>query len=146
MGKRERRRRRERLLAESLTPSISHRRDSRPAFVPIAGAPMGRDLAQLVTQQRALDQAVGDEIARLVDLGVSWPVIANALGVTRQAARQRWLRRRSAADGQSLSCLRQGLDAPQRERDGTAETRKVSTASALDELAANSHWDRVIPQ
>ena len=58
------------------------------------GDSMGRDLAQLVAQQRDIDQAVDDEIARLVDLGVGWPVIAGALGVTRQAARQRWLRRK----------------------------------------------------
>lgn len=93
MGKRERRRRRERLAAESLTPEVPHRRDARRLAVQIAGTAMGRDLAQLAEQLRDAERPIDDEIDRLVGLRVSWPVIAAALGVSRQAARQRWLRR-----------------------------------------------------
>lgn len=55
---------------------------------------MGLELAALAAQLHEVERAVDDEVARLVALGVSWPVIATALGVSRQAARQRWLRRR----------------------------------------------------
>ena len=94
MGKRERRRRRERLLTESVTPSLPRRHDARPATVRLAGSAMGLELAALAAQLHEVERAVDDEVARLVALGVSWPVIATALGVSRQAARQRWLRRR----------------------------------------------------
>jgi hypothetical protein len=55
---------------------------------------MGLDLAELAAQLHEVEGAVDDEVDRLVALGVGWPVIATALGVTRQAARQRRLRRR----------------------------------------------------
>ena len=92
MGKRERRRRRERLLPQPvLTPPLPHRHGPRAAEA--LGRTMSRRLAELIAQQTEIDRAVDDEIDRLVALGVGWPVIACALGVTRQAARQRWLRR-----------------------------------------------------
>jgi hypothetical protein len=93
MGKRERRRRRQQLLAESLTPALPHRHDRRSTAVHVAGAAMVNDLAALATRLRDVERAVDDEIDRLVALGVGWPVIAAAGGVSRQAARQRWLRR-----------------------------------------------------
>jgi hypothetical protein len=93
MGKRERRRRRERLLTESLTPSLPQRHDTRPATGRLAESAVGHDLAALAAQLREVERAVDDEIDRLVSLGVGWPVIAGAVGVSRQAARQRWLRR-----------------------------------------------------
>ena len=47
-------------------------------------------LRNLVAAQAKADQAVDEEVARLRDLGAGWPVIATALGVTRQGARQRY--------------------------------------------------------
>jgi hypothetical protein len=41
-----------------------------------------------------IDQEIDAEVDRLEDLGCSWPTIARAMGVTRQAARQRHMRRR----------------------------------------------------
>jgi hypothetical protein len=57
------------------------------------GGDMTRRLEYLVERQREAEAAVDSEVDRLVRVGVSWPLIADALGVTRQAARQRWLRR-----------------------------------------------------
>jgi hypothetical protein len=58
------------------------------------GDEVTRELEFLVDQQREADAAVKREIDRLVRVGVGWPLIADALGVSRQAARQRWLRQR----------------------------------------------------
>ena len=83
MGKRERRRRRE---AVSLAAS------PRPA--PLA-APTLDTLRQLVERRERLERTITCEIDRLAEAGVGWPQIAAALGVSRQAARQAALRRRS---------------------------------------------------
>lgn len=65
----------------------------RAAYVRSAGRAMTRQLDALVSDQRDAEAAVDREVDRLAQLGVSWPLIAEALGVSRQAARQRWLRR-----------------------------------------------------
>lgn len=57
------------------------------------GDEMTRELDFLVENLREADAAVEREVDRLVRVGVGWPMIADALGVSRQAARQRWLRR-----------------------------------------------------
>ena len=97
MGKRQRRRQRQQSLAKPMPQppalSIPRRHDQRPAFVRLAGAAMTRELAALVDRQWEAEAATYREVDRLVRLGVSWPLIAAALGVSRQAARQRWLRR-----------------------------------------------------
>jgi len=93
VGKRERRRHRERVLTAAPPLSIPRRHDQQPAFVRYLGDTMTRQLAFLVTQQRDAEAAVEQEVDRLVRVGVRWPLIADALGVSRQAARQRWLRR-----------------------------------------------------
>ena len=49
-------------------------------------------LRGLVDAARAAGAAVDAEVARLHDAGVGWPAIAAALGITRQGARQRYLR------------------------------------------------------
>ena len=93
MGKRERRRRRAQLAGRpSLTP-LPHRLDARQVYVRIAGPSLTRPLAELVQRAAEAQAAVDAEVERLVAAGVGWPTIATALGVTRQAARQRWLRR-----------------------------------------------------
>ncbi|MGW0247913.1 hypothetical protein ACWDYH_14890 [Nocardia goodfellowii] len=48
-------------------------------------------LAELVSLQDAVANAVDEAVAGLRDAGVSWTEIGLALGITRQAARQRWL-------------------------------------------------------
>lgn len=50
------------------------------------------DLRDLVALRDELDAAIGDAAAALHDTGVSWTDIATALGITRQAARQRFTR------------------------------------------------------
>jgi hypothetical protein len=50
-------------------------------------------LAQLVTEHRALGVSIDAEIERLVAGRVGWPAIAEVLGMSRQGARQAWLRR-----------------------------------------------------
>ena len=57
------------------------------------GDEMTRELDFFVENLREAEAAVEREVDRLVRVGVAWPLIAGALGVSRQAARQRWLRR-----------------------------------------------------
>ena len=48
------------------------------------------DLADLVALRAELDDAITDAAQALHDTGVSWTEIARVLGVSRQAARQRF--------------------------------------------------------
>lgn len=50
-------------------------------------------LRRLVAQRGAIEREIDAEVDRLEGGGFSWPAIARALGVTRQAARQRQKRR-----------------------------------------------------
>jgi hypothetical protein len=50
-------------------------------------------LESLVAEQHALRTRLEAEVDRLVLTGVPWPRIAGVLGVTRQAARQAYVRR-----------------------------------------------------
>lgn len=94
MGKRERRRRRERSVATAVpTPPVPRRREASPAAIAVAADSLTCQLAALAERQRAAQVDVDGEVDRLVAAGVGWPPIASALGVSRQAARQRWLRR-----------------------------------------------------
>ena len=79
MGKRERRRRRER--AATFEPP------------PIAVGAGVHQLRELVERREQLERAIADCIDQLRKAGVGWPAIAEALGVSRQAARQ-WAQRR----------------------------------------------------
>ena len=85
MGKRERRRRRERLNQPQ--PAAPQPRTTNHLVT--------ASLQQLAELRRTTEIAIDEEIDRLLSIGVRWPVIAAALGVSRQAARQRWLRRQS---------------------------------------------------
>jgi hypothetical protein len=60
---------------------------------PVATGP----LAGLVAKRAELDRAITKLVDSQVALGVGWPEIAAALGVTRQAARQAYLRRHPEA-------------------------------------------------
>lgn len=48
------------------------------------------DFAKLVTLADELDRVIGIAVAGLCDSGVSYGEIGRAIGVTRQAVRQRW--------------------------------------------------------
>lgn len=48
------------------------------------------DLVRLVARRAEADAAVAAEVHRLHRAGASWTVIGRALGVSRQAARQRY--------------------------------------------------------
>ena len=86
MGKRQRRRLREqRELTTQSRPDTERRRDP-------TGEATAR-LAQLVEQQSRLQLEIDAEVDELERFGFDWPTIAHALGVTRQAARQRYRRR-----------------------------------------------------
>jgi hypothetical protein len=80
MGRRQRRRARVR------------KRQPKPAKAPVVDERTLR-LAELVADTRRLAHQVDVEIDRVTRRGVGWPAIAKALGVTRQAARQRHQRR-----------------------------------------------------
>jgi hypothetical protein len=56
-------------------------------------------LRQLVEQRAAIDRELDREIDDLEAKGFGWPRIARALGVSRQAARQRNLRRKNLQSG-----------------------------------------------
>ena len=47
-------------------------------------------LADLVALSDHIDRAIGEAVAGLRRFGYSWSEIASRLGVTRQAAQQRW--------------------------------------------------------
>ncbi len=47
-------------------------------------------LASMVTLAQDVDAAIQSAVIGLRDFGYSWTDIANRLGITRQAARQRW--------------------------------------------------------
>jgi len=93
MGKRQRRRRREGALAAPPPVSLPRRHDQWRASVGSISEESTRELESLVARQRDAEASVEREVDRLVEVGVGWPLIADALGVSRQAARQRWLRR-----------------------------------------------------
>ena len=54
------------------------------------------ELRRLVDGRQAIDRRIDDVVEQLVAQGVGWVPIADALGVTRQAARQAFLRRPQA--------------------------------------------------
>jgi hypothetical protein len=55
------------------------------------------ELRRLADGRRVIDQRIEDVVDQLVASGVGWVPIAEALGITRQAARQAFLRRASSA-------------------------------------------------
>jgi hypothetical protein len=56
------------------------------------------DLTELVEMSATLAEAVGDAVAGLRANGFSWAQIGRALGMTRQAAQQRFGERRPRSD------------------------------------------------
>ena len=44
----------------------------------------------MAASRRGLDQAIADEVVALLALGTDWGTLGRALGVSRQAARQRY--------------------------------------------------------
>ena len=62
-----------------------------PHRLPPPGAGPGlHRLQDLVGMRLEIDRAIGDGVAALVGLGTDWGSIGRALGVSRQAARQRY--------------------------------------------------------
>ena len=55
-----------------------------------------QELHRLVEGRQRIDRRIEDVVDQLVDGGVGWVLIGEALGITRQAARQAFLRRRAA--------------------------------------------------
>jgi hypothetical protein len=82
MGKRQRRRLREQ--------STAKRYWYKPGPKCVAEDEATTRLRRLVDQRRVIEREIDAEVDRLVGQGLNWPRIARALGVTRQAARQRY--------------------------------------------------------
>lgn len=93
MGKRQRRRLREHQHARFFRPDLDAARDP-------TGEATAR-LRRLVEQRLRIEPEIDGEVDRLHDWGFDWPTIASALGVTRQAARQRHSRRAKDPTAQS---------------------------------------------
>ena len=55
------------------------------------------ELRRLADGRRIIDRRIDDVVDQLVANGVGWVPIADALGITRQAARQAFLRRSAGA-------------------------------------------------
>ncbi|MDP3714478.1 MAG: hypothetical protein Q8R60_18585 [Mycobacteriales bacterium] len=72
------------LAAAALSPA-------RPTAPPPSGSAL-EELAWLVAEQRRLSDRQRQVVAALVADGTAWPAIAATLDVSRQAARQRYLR------------------------------------------------------
>jgi len=85
--------------AEGGTPSKASGAPARPARPRNPPATAVREavdqLRQLVAQREAAAVVVDRDVSRLRRLGASWPDIAQALGVSRQAARQKYTGRGS---------------------------------------------------
>ena len=86
MGKRQRRRMREQ------GPHLQQHRPDLDAGRDPTGEATAR-LRRLVDQRSRIQHEIDAEVGRLHGWGFDWPTIARALGVTRQAARQRHHRR-----------------------------------------------------
>lgn len=91
MGKRARRRVREHQSA------VDQRRVAAELALagPADGPPL-EDLRRLAERRVIIDRRIEDLVDQLVAAGVGWVVVGQALGVTRQAARQAFLRRSRA--------------------------------------------------
>lgn len=77
-----------------------------PPAAAVPGEPSGlARLTALAARQRELAEAVDAQVDVLAAAGTPWPAIAAALGVTRQAARQRYRRRHPAPGGRSAGRL-----------------------------------------
>jgi len=60
-------------------------------LLPRSGRSTAADqLRRPVERQRELHAEIEDEIRRLLEQGQNWPVVADAVGITRQGARQRY--------------------------------------------------------
>jgi hypothetical protein len=95
MGKRQRRRTRQQPLSTGTTRRSEPSLWLGPAWAsPLdPGQISGLDeLAALVDEQRRLAERQRKLVAELVHVGTGWPRIAAALGVSRQAARQQFVR------------------------------------------------------
>ena len=86
MGKRRRRR-----LRQDRLPVMHYWPDPDPKRV--AEDEAARRLRRLIDQRKVIEREIDAEVDRLEAWGFSWPAIARSLGVTRQAARQRHMRR-----------------------------------------------------
>lgn len=95
MGKRQRRRTRQRPLSGGRAASAPIVWPG-PAWAPLPVDPAKNsalgELVALVLEQRRLSERQRELVAELVGMGTGWPQIAAALGVSRQAARQQFLR------------------------------------------------------
>src|SRR3954471_20701751 len=98
MGKRQRRRTRQ----QALSTGKARRSEPSVSLGAAWGSPLDpgqisglKELAAIVNEQRRLEERQRQWVAELVCVGTVWPQIAAALGVSRQAARQQFLRTRA---------------------------------------------------
>ncbi len=104
MGKRQRRRTRQqplsRLAALQSDPDLMKEPAWAPPLLTVQTSRL-EELAALVDEQRRLAARQRRLVAELADVGTPWPRIAAVLGVSRQAARQQFMRTRErrVADG-----------------------------------------------
>jgi DNA-directed RNA polymerase specialized sigma24 family protein len=93
MGKRQRKRqRRQPLSGERSKQTAPHVAAwTLPSLQPLVTSAL-EELAEVVDEKQRLDERQRALIAELVAAGTSWPRIAVALGVSRQAARQQFMR------------------------------------------------------
>jgi hypothetical protein len=89
MDKRGRRRLREQRARAAAAATTSTPWESTPRD----GTAGLEELARLVRRQAAIEQRIDGVIENLVAAGIGWARIGAVLGVSRQAARQRYLRR-----------------------------------------------------
>src|SRR5438045_1847968 len=95
MGKRQRRRTRQQPLSRVAAPQSDPNLLCGPAGAPpLLSGQVSRleELAVLVEEQRRLTQRQRQLVSELVEVGTGWPRIAAALGVSRQAVRQQFVR------------------------------------------------------
>ena len=98
MGRRQRQRKRvrPRVRPSAALPVVEPAEGAPPPPASPAAASALAELARLVDQQRRLAARERDLVTALVAAGTPWPVIGSVFGVSRQAARQRFLRARDS--------------------------------------------------
>jgi len=105
-----------------------------PTSPVVTGSGGTRQLAELVRVRSAAAAAVDDEVRLLRALGVSWPAIATALGVSRQAARQRYARLEGMRGTGLLA-----ETSPDVHTDSHAAVTDAMTVAVTDAVTARAH-------
>lgn len=90
--------------------------------IPPGAVDAGNVLVGLVAERDEVERRIGAQVARVLDAGGSWGTVGAALGVTRQAARQRYGALVASDDAAGTETPPARTERPHAERGRTART------------------------